>query len=97
MAAIPNALMLERMEPDWSGRGQAITAALAASGGQLTVPEGPGLGVKIDEAFVAEHPSVRNAGLPSGGWNAGTAQETVYQQARRPRQGLTRTHPKDRP
>jgi galactonate dehydratase len=97
MAAIPNALMLERMEPDWSGRSQVITAALSADDGQLRVPEGPGLGVKIDEAFVAEHPSVRNAGLPSGGWNAGTAHETVYQQARRPRRSLTRTHPKDRP
>lgn len=95
LAAIPNALMLERMEPDWAGRGQAVTSALAASGGQLAVPEGPGLGVKIDAAFVAAHPSVRNAGLPGGGWNAGTEHETVYLQARRPRQPLTRSRPKD--
>jgi galactonate dehydratase len=97
LAAIPNALMLERMEPDWAGRSQTITTCLSASDGQLAVPQTPGLGVKIDEAFVAKHPSACNLGLPSGGWNAGTAHETVYQQARRPRQGLTRTHAKDRP
>ena len=97
LAAIPNALMLERMEPDWDGRQQAITSTLVAADGQLAVPEGPGLGVKIDQAFVAAHPSVRNAGLPGGGWNAGTEHETVYLQARRPRQGITRTQPKERP
>lgn len=97
LAAIPNALMLERMEPDWAGRPHAIQGTLVASGGQLAVPQDAGLGVKIDEAFVAQYLSVSNVGLPGGGWNTGTAHETVYQQVRRPRQHLTRTHAKNRP
>lgn len=91
LAAIPNALVLERMEPDWAGRAETLSTALVARDGHLEVPEGPGLGVRIDEAFVAAHPSVRNAGLPGGGWNAGTEHEAVYLQARRRRTSLTRT------
>jgi len=95
MAAIPNALMLERMEPDWAGRGEAIVGALEARDGQLAVPDGPGLGVAVNAAFVDAHPSIRNAGLPSGGWNAGTEAESVYVQARRERLHLTRSNTKD--
>jgi len=95
MAAIPNALMLERMEPDWDGRGQAIVGALEARDGQLAVPDGPGLGVEVNAAFIDAHPSIRNAGLPSGGWNAGTEAESVYVQARRERLHLTRSNTKE--
>jgi galactonate dehydratase len=91
LAAIPNALMLERMEPDWAGRADTLTTRLEALDGYLTVPCGPGLGVQIDEAFVAAHPSVRNSALPSGGWNPGTEGETLYLQARRQRTALTLT------
>lgn len=90
LAAIPNALMLERMEPDWEGRPRAINTALAAEGGQLAVPQAPGLGVQINADFVAAHPVQRNTAVPTGGWNAGTEHEAVYLQARRPRTAITR-------
>ena len=95
MAAIPNALILERMEPDWPGRDRVTRSALVAEAGHLLLPEGPGLGVQIDEAFIAQHPSQCNSGLAVGGWNAGTEAQTLHTQARRPRAGITRTHAKD--
>lgn len=90
LTAIPNALLLERMEPDWPGRALTIKSALECGDGMLTTPSGPGLGVQIDEAFVAAHPSQCNTALPSGGWNAGTESETLYLQPRRPRAFITR-------
>jgi len=95
LAAIPNALMLERMEPDWAERPQAITTALLSAGGHLAVPDAPGLGVKINLDFVAAHPSQRNTALPTGGWNPGTDGETVYLQARRPRAPITSQGPEE--
>lgn len=85
LAAIPNALMLERLEPDWEHRTSAIRQSLVANNGAIEVPSGPGLGVQIDEDFVAAHPSTRNTALATGGANAGTYAETLYQQARRGR------------
>ena len=85
LAAIPNALMLERLEPDWEHRTSAIRQSLVASNGAIEVPSGPGLGVQIDEDFVAAHPSTRNTALATGGANAGPYAETLYQQARRGR------------
>jgi galactonate dehydratase len=92
LAAIPNALMLERMEPDWPGRAHAVRTSLECSDGHITAPLSPGLGVQIDEAFVAAHPSQSNTAVPSGGWNDGTEGETLYLQARRPRAGITLSH-----
>lgn len=89
LAAIPNALILERMDPDWSGRDRVICGGTPElRNGHLMVPTGPGLGVRIDEAFVAANPSIRNVGLPSGGWPAGTEHAALYNQARTPRSGL---------
>lgn len=89
LAAIPNALILERMDPDWSGRDRVICGGTPElRDGHLMVPTGPGLGVHIDEAFVAANPSIRNVGLPSGGWPAGTEHAALYTQARTPRSGL---------
>ena len=85
LAAIPNALILERMEPDWAGRALAALPALALEDGHVRVPDRPGLGVDIDEAFVAAHPSVRNVAIPAGGWRPGTEGETLYVQSRRGR------------
>jgi galactonate dehydratase len=85
LAAIPNALILEKMDPDWPGRAQAVTMSPVLRDGHLLVPEAPGLGVEIDAAFVAAHPSVRNVGLPKGGWPAGTEDATLYAQPRHPR------------
>ncbi|WP_426954670.1 mandelate racemase/muconate lactonizing enzyme family protein [Muricoccus radiodurans] len=85
LAAIPNALILEKMDPDWPGRGQTVTIEPELRDGHLTVPDTPGLGVDIHEDFVAAHPSVRNVGLASGGWPPGTEGATLYSQPRWPR------------
>jgi len=93
MAWLPNALILERMEPDWPGRAQVTRSSLAIDAGHLLLPQGPGLGVVLDEAFIASHPSQSNTGAAKGGWNAGTADQFAYQQPRRPRAGITRNAP----
>jgi galactonate dehydratase len=85
LASVPNALILEKMDPDWPGRAGAATAAPELRYGHLAVPEAPGLGVEIDEAFVAAHPSQRNVGLPKGGWPEGTEEAGLYAQPRHPR------------
>jgi galactonate dehydratase len=90
LAAVPNALILEKMDPDWPGRAQTVTSQPVLRDGQLLVPDAPGLGVAIDEAFVAAHPSTRNVGLPKGGWPAGTEAAGLYVQPRHPRSGLAR-------
>lgn len=64
LATILNALMLERMEPDWGGRALATHPALECSHGHLTAPLSPGHGAQIDVDFVAAHPSQRNTALP---------------------------------
>ncbi|WP_270938191.1 mandelate racemase/muconate lactonizing enzyme family protein [Falsiroseomonas oryzae] len=90
LAAIPNALVLEKMDPDWPGRAQAVTRSPELHDGHLVVPDDPGLGVAIDEAFVAAHPSTRNVGLPRGGWPAGTEEAGLYSQPRHPRGRIAR-------
>ena len=89
LAALPNALVLERMDPDWPGRAQVLRSALRLEAGHLLLPAGPGLGVQLDEAFIAQHPSQRNTGAAKGGWNTGTDDEFSTLQARRPRAGIT--------
>src|SRR5262249_35059053 len=64
LASIPNCLMLERIEDDWPVRHQVIRPALHSVDGHLLVPDGPGLGVDIDEAVVAAHPSTFNVAVP---------------------------------
>ena len=83
LAAIPNALILERMEPDWEGRARTAFPALPLADGCVRVPDRPGLGVDIDEAFIAAHPSLRNVAIPAGGWRPGTESEHLYVQPRR--------------
>lgn len=85
LAAIPNALILEKMDPDWPGRARVVTRGPELVDGHLIVPDAPGLGVEIDEDFVAAHPSTRNVGLPKGGWPAGTEEAGLYAQPRWPR------------
>ncbi|MBV9811654.1 MAG: mandelate racemase/muconate lactonizing enzyme family protein [Acetobacteraceae bacterium] len=90
LAAIPNALILERLEDDWSGRARTVTPAPVSAEGFLPVPETPGLGVEINEAFVARYPSARNVSVPgspqSGDYQDGTWGEHVYVQTRLKRQ-----------
>jgi galactonate dehydratase len=82
LAAIPNTLMLERIESDWAGRNEVISAPPVLENGHLIVPTVPGLGVDIDEAAVARYPSQRNVSIAAGGYEPGTEGEHVYVQMR---------------
>src|SRR5262249_29680853 len=86
MAAIPNALILERIEDDWEGRSKTVIPHPMQKDGFLTVPDSPGLGVDIDEAFVASHPSRGNVAVPiaatSRSYAEGTFGEHVYVQTK---------------
>jgi len=89
LAAIPNGLFLERIEDDWLGRAQTVIPHPVAEHGFLKVPDAPGLGVDIDEDFVARFPSMGNVSIPvteaSGAYVDGTYGEHVYVQTRLPR------------
>jgi galactonate dehydratase len=89
LAAIPNGLFLERIEDDWPGRAQTVIPHPVAEQGYIKVPDAPGLGVDIDENFVARFPSMGNVSVPvseaSGEYVNGTYGEHVYVQTRWPR------------
>jgi galactonate dehydratase len=82
LAAIPNALMLERIDDDWSGRHEVIIPAPQQQDGFLAVPDTPGLGVDINEEMIARHPSRGNVSMAEGGYEPGTGGEFVYSQTR---------------
>ena len=86
LAAIPNTLFLERIEDDWEGRAHTALPALQQHNGFLAVPMAPGLGVEIDEDFVARFPSQANVSIPvspaSGSYVEGSFDEHVYVQTR---------------
>jgi galactonate dehydratase len=82
LAAIPNTLMLERIESDWAGRNEVISAPPVLENGHLIVPTVPGLGVDINEEAVARYPSRRNVSIAAGGYEPGTEGEHVYVQMR---------------
>ena len=86
MAAIPNALILERVEDDVAVRDRVIQPRPQVVDGHIDVPDRPGLGVEIDEAIVAENPSRGNVSLPGapgdGAYEAGTDGEHAYFQSR---------------
>lgn len=84
-AVIPNLLMLERMDPDWEGRGAALPGGPRMENGALAVPDVPGLGAAPDEEFVRRNPSSINLGLPKGGAEEGTESEYPVRQMRRSR------------
>jgi L-alanine-DL-glutamate epimerase-like enolase superfamily enzyme len=94
LAAIPNTLMLERIENDWPGRNEVISAPPVLENGALLVPTAPGLGVDIDEAAIARYPSERNVSIAGGGYEPGTEGEYVYVQTRFGRAGQLRARPK---
>ncbi len=86
LAAIPNALILERLEDDVPQRYEVILPHLPTVDGYITVPEKPGLGVDFDEDVVAANPpepNVRTGPDPSSGhYEFGTDEEYVYYQQR---------------
>ncbi|HYW55351.1 MAG TPA: mandelate racemase/muconate lactonizing enzyme family protein [Polaromonas sp.] len=85
LSAIPNGLMLERLNPDWAGRADAIHGSLPGIDGTVAVPQGPGLGVTLNLDFISQYPSQKNIAIATGGWNPDTESETVLTQMRRPR------------
>ena len=86
MAAIPNALILERIDDDWPERRNVILPYPEQKDGHLTVPDTPGLGCDIDEDLVARFPSQGNVGHPEKAGDLsylpGTWDEHVYVQTR---------------
>jgi len=88
MAAIPNALMMERLDPDWPGKDAVVTPALQTADGHIQVPERPGLGVDLVEDVIAAHPSLRNVAIASGGWQAPDEHGSTYHAMRRRRAEL---------
>lgn len=96
LASIPNALILERFEDDWEGKRKTVISPIECANGFIRVPDAPGLGVEINEEFIASHPSQCNVRLPishgSGAYAPGTESESVYYQARFQRQNYFSTH-----
>jgi galactonate dehydratase len=86
LAAIPNALILERIDDDWPGRASTIVPHPVQKDGFIAVPDAPGLGCDIDEAFVARHPSEGNVSVPvetdGDSYAPDTYREHVYVQTR---------------
>lgn len=87
MAAIPNALVLERFSHDCPERELVATPALRIEpDGTIRVPDRPGLGVELIKPAIARYKPGHNAGIRpnagSGTYEAGTFEEHVQVQAR---------------
>ena len=90
LAAIPNALILERVHDDVTVRYDVTLPHIETIDGHIEVPDRPGLGVDIDEDVVLAHPSKGNTSRPGtegdGDYESGTFDEHVYVQSRYRRQ-----------
>ena len=90
LAAIPNALILERVHDDVPVRYDVTLPHIETIDGHIHVPDRPGLGVDIDEDVVLAHPSKGNTSRPGsegdGAYESGTFDEHVYVQSRYRRQ-----------
>jgi len=86
LASCSNGLVLERIEDDWEGRAKTVIPHPVSRDGYIDVPDAPGLGVEIDEDFVAQWPSEMNVSIPvtegAGSYAQGTFREHVYVQTR---------------
>ncbi len=95
MAAIPNALILERVHDDVPVRYEVVQPHPESVNGYIEVPNRPGLGVDIDEDVVARNPSqgntVRSGSSDDDAYEPGTYDEHVYFQQRYRRQKTMRT------
>ena len=100
LAAIPNALILERVHDDVEVRYELTQPHIPTVDGYIEVPDRPGLGVDIDEDVAAAHPSHGNTsthGSPDdGNYEPGTYEEHVYVQSRYRRQQTMRP-PRNKP
>ncbi len=89
MATVPNALLLERIEFDWSVRYDVVHPLLEVSDGAISLPDTPGLGVKLVKEKVRQYPSLKNVAAPpsddGNAYSIGTADEAPYIQTRRQR------------
>ena len=65
MSILPNFAILEFMFGDVPWRGDLITPAESIVDGYYTVPDGPGLGVTLNEAVFEAHESPIPAYLPT--------------------------------
>ncbi|SFZ81956.1 L-alanine-DL-glutamate epimerase [Devosia enhydra] len=92
MAAIPNALVLERFALDWEPRERVIDPSPEIVDGHVIVPTAPGLGVDIVEEEVAKYPPGHNVAVRGtakvNAYEAGTFREAVYVQTRWQRQSV---------
>jgi len=79
---------MERLEPDWTGKDEAVSCSLETTDGHITVPDNPGLGVGLVEEFIAAHPSQRNVAIATGGWQDPDEAGTTYLAMRRRRDEL---------
>ena len=90
LAAIPNALILERVHDDVPVRYEVTLPHIETIDGHIEVPDRPGLGVDIDEDVVLAHPSKGNTSRSGsdgdGSYESGTFDEHVYVQSRYRRQ-----------
>jgi galactonate dehydratase len=90
LAAIPNALILERVHDDVQVRYDLVQPHPETVNGYIEVPDRPGLGVDIDEDVVAANPSSGNSSTPGepddGSYEPGTYGEHLYVQTRYRRQ-----------
>jgi galactonate dehydratase len=86
LASCPNGLVLERIEDDWDGRAKTVIPHPVSRDGYIDVPDRPGLGVEIDEDFVAQWPSEMNVSIPvteaAGSYAERSFREHVYVQTR---------------
>lgn len=94
LAAIPNALILERVHDDVAVRYEVTVPHIPTVDGFIEVPNRPGLGVDIDEDVVLANPSHGNTTTPGtegdGHYEPGTWNEHVYVQTRYSRQANMR-------
>jgi galactonate dehydratase len=74
-STLPNFLILEHLEDDVPQRYEVMYPQPTIVDGYLTVPQGPGLGIDIDEDAIAKYPSSGNVSAP-------TMEEFTYFRAR---------------
>lgn len=83
MAAIPNAMILERFAVDRDGRHEVVTDEPQMRNGSVIVPDTPGLGADPNLDEIARFPGGRNASVSNTFSHAeGTRDEFVYVQPR---------------